>query len=719
MSFLIVLLLASPAAAAAAAALRWTPGVPTGWAAAPGAITAFPYDANQGEYTADPWNYTQRLGMYKTLLGEATALQAFVGGAFGNPLWGLPLQFSWQHDTGRLLQGGENGTARINATSWWGGMNYMLSAVPFIAGLEAGVVDVPEGATVVVLAPAAGDADGADGGADASRRFCTSFSDCMALAPNATRNWFEFFQRVKASAAPTPPSAAITLNESIALLWHGHIASLHEGLPLMRPLLDKLPSGQESRFGVAWANLVDFVAALQFDVNFNNTNFLQGMIVPPRLLREDDKAPFIHDFTPAQNRALLVASVFNAANKATHGELLKLFRDRACCTAKGRSDAYGAMIALLEGKGLLTVADVIKLVWDLVKSHPCPHGDQNQNDDITATAAATGGGGGGGGGGGDDRTRPPAYANNNAIILKNNTIDAAASTCFVDPVYNDADIVVTSGIPYGSNFNVMTQKNQTLTLDLYTPPDSDKRTMRPAFVLVHGGSFETGDSTSDGEPDFARVLATRGFVVVSINYRLTGAYYGLTKEQPALDAAEDARAAIRFVRKHAAYARVDTDRISIGGDSAGAVTSLYVGYVKAASSEGHSGNPGFSSQVRAIVSVSGELRSEAFCKGLYPDGTPYDCAVNGTLNKVSDIDRASLPPLAMVHGTLDLTVPYANAKAVIEQANKVGLLNTLVTIPGAKHVPFHELFTESTYLPDLMTFLVQAMDLKDAQCPIV
>lgn len=441
----------------------------------------------------------------------------------------------------------------------------------------------------------------------------------------------------------------------------------------MQHLLDQLPSSQESEFGVAWANLVDFVAALQFDVNFNNTNFLQGMIVPPRLLREDDKAPFIKDFTSAQNRALLVANIFNKANKATDGGLLKLFRDRACCTAKGRNDAYDAMIALLEGKGLLTVDDVIKVVWDLVKSHPCPHKVHRE---------------------------------------------AGVADCFVDPVFNDADIIVTSGIPYGSNFNVMTQKNQTLTLDLYTPPDSDKRSLRPAFVLVHGGSFETGDSTSDGEPDFARVLATRGYVVVSINYRLTGQYYGLTHEQPALDAAEDARAAIRFVRKHAAYARVDTNRISIGGDSAGAITSLYVGYVKAAAGEGHSGNPGFSSQVRAVVPVSGELRSEAFCRGLYPDGAPYDCAVNGTLNKVSDIDSAKLPPLAMVHGTLDLTVPYVNAKAVIAQANKVGLLNKFVTIPGAKHVPFHELFTESTYLHDLMTFLVQAMDLKHAQCPV-
>ena len=131
----LLLLLLSPAAA------RWAPGIPRGWAGAPGAVVEFPFDAGLREYTIDPWNYTQRLGAYKTLLADATALHSFPGAGLGNPLWGLPLQFSWQHDTGRLLQGGENGTARINTTSWWGGMNYMLSVLPFIAGLEAGVLD--------------------------------------------------------------------------------------------------------------------------------------------------------------------------------------------------------------------------------------------------------------------------------------------------------------------------------------------------------------------------------------------------------------------------------------------------------------------------------------------------------------------------------------------------------------------------------------------------
>ena len=136
-------------------------------------------------------------------------------------------------------------------------------------------------------------------------------------------------------------------------------------------------------------------------------------------------------------------------------------------------------------------------------------------------------------------------------------VSTATSTCFIDQVWDFNEIVIQKNIQYGANYNPLTKKNESLTLDLYTPPSSDNRTARPAFVLVHGGSFKSGDSTSDDEPEFAQTLASRGFVVVSINYRLTGTFYGLNSEQPALDATEDARAAVRFVRKNADDGKVD------------------------------------------------------------------------------------------------------------------------------------------------------------------
>ena len=351
-SMMLVLLLLVVVSCTAA---PWKPGIPTKWNEVPSKITDFPYDAATKMYIVDVWNYTQRLGAYKTMLQDSQALH-FDKAGFKSPLWGLPLQFGWQHDTGRLLGDAPNaGTLAgniINTSSWWGGMNFMLSAIPFLGALEAGVLQVPPGTTVQLAPPRNGNI-----------HFPTTYEEAKLFAPNATINWFAFFQAVQ-----HPHN--LTLNQSVVNLWKAHVQSLHEGIPIMKDIIGFLPSKTESEFGLSWANLVDFIAALRFDVDYNKTNYLQGMIVPPRMLTNQDKAPHISDFTHAQNRALVVSKLFNEANILLKGGLLTMFK-KACCTQKGRDDAYSSMIALLTGKTLLTIEDMIKFVVDLLKAHPC------------------------------------------------------------------------------------------------------------------------------------------------------------------------------------------------------------------------------------------------------------------------------------------------------------------------------------------------------------
>ena len=66
---------------------------------------------------------------------------------------------------------------------------------------------------------------------------------------------------------------------------------------------------------------------------------------------------------------------------------------------------------------------------------------------------------------------------------------------------------------------------------------------------------------------------------------------------------------MRYVRSVAIEQRLDTDRIMVMGESAGAVTALYYGYVPRAQAEGNSGNPDFSSAVAAVGAISGELKA--------------------------------------------------------------------------------------------------------------
>ena len=163
--------------------------------------------------------------------------------------------------------------------------------------------------------------------------------------------------------------------------------------------------------------------------------------------------------------------------------------------------------------------------------------------------------------------------------------------------------------------------------------------------------------------------------------------------------------------------RVDAGRIMVGGDSAGAITALNIGYAHQSQHEGSSGNPGYDSSVSLTVSVSGQLKDEAFCKSVHPK--PSGCSVETDIDDTNDVDgrKGTQPSVAIIHGTEDTIVPYVNGKAVYDRAQATGLKSLLVTIPGASHVPFKQFETQSTYYKDFMTFVADAMDLAHAECP--
>ena len=76
------------------------------------------------------------------------------------------------------------------------------------------------------------------------------------------------------------------------------------------------------------------------------------------------------------------------------------------------------------------------------------------------------------------------------------------------------------------------------------------------------------------------------------------------------------------------------------------------------------------------------------------------------MSRVDDVQNAvSQPPLALVHGTRDLTVPYREAKKIQARAKRIGLPCELITVPGGGHVPMQELL--STYMDTLMDFVEQ------------
>ena len=119
-----------------------------------------------------------------------------------------------------------------------------------------------------------------------------------------------------------------------------------------------------------------------------------------------------------------------------------------------------------------------------------------------------------------------------------------------------------------------TMNEDCLTLTVSTP---DVHSSLPVMLYIHGGSFLSGNSNLSGA---AHVVCSRGIVVVSINYRLgvlgnlalpellaesgTTGNYGL----------QDQREAMRWVRRNAHAFGGDASRVTLSGESAGAMSVI-------------------------------------------------------------------------------------------------------------------------------------------------
>ena len=106
---------------------------------------------------------------------------------------------------------------------------------------------------------------------------------------------------------------------------------------------------------------------------------------------------------------------------------------------------------------------------------------------------------------------------------------------------------------------------------LYTSVEtaSDTTHIRlPGFVFFHGGGLVAG-SIETHDKVAAALAAASGCRLLSVDYRLAPEH-----EFPA--AIDDALAAVEFVLDHGAALGIDSDRIVVGGDSAGATLAAYV-----------------------------------------------------------------------------------------------------------------------------------------------
>ncbi len=222
-----------------------------------------------------------------------------------------------------------------------------------------------------------------------------------------------------------------------------------------------------------------------------------------------------------------------------------------------------------------------------------------------------------------------------------------------------------------------------LTLDAAFPRQSGGEAL-PVVVYVHGGGW-SGGSKEIGlgwTVDFAE----GGYFAVTINYRLSG-------DAPFPAAVHDCKAAVRFLRAHAAELSIDPQRIGLWGHSAGGHLSALVG----ASGndwklEGEVEPTGVSAEVRCVASVSGpvdltKFRGPRARSVLAPwlGQEPAEYEANARAASPLTYLDARDPPVLIVHGTADRLVPLEQAELFKEALERAGVPFEYVPVPEGGH----------------------------------
>lgn len=216
----------------------------------------------------------------------------------------------------------------------------------------------------------------------------------------------------------------------------------------------------------------------------------------------------------------------------------------------------------------------------------------------------------------------------------------------------------------------------------------------PCLVWFCGGGWMDCDADVflPNLVDFVRA----GYVVASAEYRDSN-------KAPFPAPLQDAKAAIRYLRAHAARWGIDPARIAVSGESAGGHQALLLGLTGGVDGFDVGDHLDQSSAVQAVVDYYGVVSpltakrdnaSHAFdyvyrnLLGAEPEDAPDLVAA---ANPETYIDQAvaspaACPPILIVQGTEDVVVPPADSVHLYEKLVAAGADTTLIELEGAGHL---------------------------------
>ncbi len=236
------------------------------------------------------------------------------------------------------------------------------------------------------------------------------------------------------------------------------------------------------------------------------------------------------------------------------------------------------------------------------------------------------------------------------------------------------------------NITYLTANNWDAKLDVYRRRDAaaPNRTL----IYIHGGGW-IGGSKEASALSFLPFLQM-GWNVVNVGYRLA-------RVSLAPAAVEDSLCALRWVHRNAKQHNIDTTRLVITGNSAGAHLALTSGMLPASAGLDRQCPGTEELKVAAIINWYGITDVVDLLDG--PNMKAYAVTWLGSMpnreeiaTRVSPLTyvRAGLPPIITIHGDADPTVPYTHGVRLRDALDNARVPNRFVTVPGGRHGGFSQ-----------------------------
>ncbi|MEZ5942981.1 MAG: alpha/beta hydrolase [Planctomycetaceae bacterium] len=224
-----------------------------------------------------------------------------------------------------------------------------------------------------------------------------------------------------------------------------------------------------------------------------------------------------------------------------------------------------------------------------------------------------------------------------------------------------------------------------LKLNLYSPKERNE--LLPGIILIHGGAWKAG--RKEDYAFYGRKLASKGYVVASIDYRLS-------QDAVFPAAVQDCKCAVRWMRANAKDLGVNPEAIGVGGGSAGGHLAMMVGYCQSNPEfEGDGGHATTSSDVQCVVNLYGPydlttefVRNNPFARQVVGEFLGASVKENKALCLKASPAKyltSEAPPTLILHGTVDDIVPINQSDLLSQRLKEVDVPYIYDRLPGWPH----------------------------------